>query len=289
MSAQPLIDYLEHLQSKGINKINVSEHTRKILRLFHHKSIHGEFPGNQSTVKKPNNQTVTLEKQQLGSQITTEKLPEPNAKASSNSQFQQFAEKSASNPQVKALGTLRNTHIISKYPVTNSIVFVGCTPSYFDEKNKMPFSGPAGAKIDQIFKAMGIERKQVHLTNILKFRPKHHNQTMDTRSASEEEKSLFLPLFQEEMLITKPKIIVAMGEEAGQLLSQKPLDIDNLRGTSYLFNGIQTLNTFHPSLLLHTQETTDKRKFWEDMLRVMEIMNIPISEKQLQYFLPKRK
>ena len=58
-----------------------------------------------------------------------------------------------------------------------------------------------------------------------------------------------------------------------------------LRGRWHEFQGIPLMATYHPAYLLRNQSLTEKRKVWEDMLKVMERTNLPISEKQRGFFL----
>ena len=54
------------------------------------------------------------------------------------------------------------------------------------------------------------------------------------------------------------------------------------------YSGTPTIVTYHPSTLLQTNTThSTKRDLWEDMLRVMEKIGMPISTKQREFFLPK--
>jgi DNA polymerase len=61
----------------------------------------------------------------------------------------------------------------------------------------------------------------------------------------------------------------------------------SLRGKFIDYRGIPVMPTYHPSYLLRNQSTTEKRKVWEDLLKVMEKLELPITEKQRGYFLAK--
>jgi DNA polymerase len=62
-----------------------------------------------------------------------------------------------------------------------------------------------------------------------------------------------------------------------------------MRGSWHDFAGIPVRVTFHPSYLLRSdQDLTTKRQVWEDMLTVMERLEMPVSEKQRGFFLPKK-
>ena len=59
----------------------------------------------------------------------------------------------------------------------------------------------------------------------------------------------------------------------------------DLRGKWENVENIPTIFTYHPSYLLYNNTLRAKRQFWEDMLGVMQKLNIPISQKQKEYFL----
>jgi len=63
--------------------------------------------------------------------------------------------------------------------------------------------------------------------------------------------------------------------------------MNRLRGRWHEFNGIPLMATYHPAYLLRNQSLSEKRKVWEDMLMVMEKLDLPISTKQRNFFLPK--
>ena len=57
------------------------------------------------------------------------------------------------------------------------IMLVGEAPGYEEEKKREPFVGPAGQKLTDILKAMGLAREEVYISNIVKFRPASPGQT----------------------------------------------------------------------------------------------------------------
>jgi DNA polymerase len=61
----------------------------------------------------------------------------------------------------------------------------------------------------------------------------------------------------------------------------------SLRGKFLEYRGTPLMPTYHPSYLLRTQSNTEKRKVWEDLLKVMERLEMPITEKQRGFFLAK--
>ena len=296
MSAEPLIEYLTQLQSKGISHVSVNPQAREVLKLFYMKAVNGALP---TPATSPAKQSVTQPLKTSPSRpLAQTRLPVNSpqtvapraAKAvtkpilNSSPEFDAFKVKSSTYAPLLQLGTLRETHIFPNHLVAEGIMFVGCAPGYYDELTQAPFSGKTGDKVDGILKAMGLTRTEVYLTNILKFRPRNPNQTKDTRKVSDSEKKAALPLFIQELEIIKPRVIITMGEDTAQLILNSELSIDQLRAKQHTFQNIPVIPTLHPSLLLHQNETKDKRSLWEDMLSAMELMNMPISEKQQGYF-----
>ena len=186
---------------------------------------------------------------------------------------------------VQKLGSLRNTMVFSVGNPHAALMLIGEAPGYQEERQQEPFVGPAGAKLTQILKAMGLERSDIYISNIVKFRPSLPNQTTNNRQPTEEEIASCLPFIQAEIRAIKPKAIVALGGTAAQGLLGRKGSINSLRGKFHEVEGIPTRVTYHPSYLLRTESNRDKRLVWEDMLSVMALLDMPISEKQKGYFL----
>ena len=94
-----------------------------------------------------------------------------------------------------------------------------------------------------------------------------------------EEMAACIPYLHRQIAILKPKIIVALGATAVDGLLGKTLGITKLRGNWQTYRGIPLMPTYHPAYLLRNQSLSEKRKVWEDMLKVMERLGLPISEK----------
>lgn len=187
-------------------------------------------------------------------------------------------------PPVEALGTLRNTMVFSTGNIHAKIMLIGEAPGYQEERQREPFVGPAGEKLNQILKAMGVDRKEVYISNIVKFRPSMPNQTTNNRQPTEQEIEACLPFILAEIRTIRPQVIVALGGTAAQGLLGVKGTLGSLRGRFHEVEGIPVRVTYHPSYLLRTESNRDKRLVWEDMLTVMEQLGMPVSEKQRAYF-----
>ena len=275
-NAQPLIDYLLQLQRKGQTHVHLDEPAREVLREFY-------LVAKGTKILTSDNRNDSLKdriqvRHQVQIQGTT-----------SQEKINSLALQAETWQAAKDLGTLKDKLVFSSGNTDSDIMFISDAPGYFEESKGQPFAGPAGEKLDGILKAMGINRSDVYITHLVKFRPSMPNQTTANRKPSTEELDAFTPFIEAEIKIVNPKVIVALGSVVAQYLLNTTSNIDMLRGKFHHFQGTQVpvLVTYHPSYLLQNEATADKRKLWEDMLAVMEKLEMPISEKQQQFFLPK--
>ncbi|MFP4165724.1 MAG: uracil-DNA glycosylase family protein [Opitutales bacterium] len=166
------------------------------------------------------------------------------------------------------------------------LLFCGEAPGAEEAACGEPFVGKAGHKLDQIIKAMGLDRESVYIANILKWRPEH-DKSFGNRPPTPEEMRFCLPYLHAQIEIIQPKVVVALGKTAVDgLLGHDPArKMGRIRGVWHSFSDIPLMVTFHPSYILRNDTLKTKRRVWEDMLAVMEQLSLPISEKQRRYFL----
>jgi len=79
--------------------------------------------------------------------------------------------------------------------------------------------------------------------------------------------------------------LIALGAIAVEGLLGTRATMRELRGQWHSYNGTALMITYHPAYLLRNQAPSEKRKVWEDMLRVLERLERPITERQRNYFL----
>jgi uracil-DNA glycosylase family 4 len=204
------------------------------------------------------------------------------------------AQRAAASPAARALGTLRETMVFATGNPEAELMLVGEAPGAQEEQQGEPFVGPAGQLLDKILKAMGMERSAVYISNICKFRPSTGaGQGSSNRKPTLTEMQSCLEFIHEEISIVRPRVIVALGATAAEGFLQRPVTVGSVRGRWLDCRGVPLIVTYHPSYLLHREADgpvaaqAEKRKCWEDMLKVMERMALPISDKQRAFFLPK--
>jgi uracil-DNA glycosylase len=165
------------------------------------------------------------------------------------------------------------------------LMFIGEAPGADEDAQGEPFVGRAGQLLTKIIAAMGFSRSDVYIANVLKCRPDMPRGSSGNRPPTPEEMQTCLPYLAEQIEIIQPKVLVALGATAveGLLGTRGPMHA--MRGRWHEHHETPLMITYHPSYLLRNQAPSEKRKVWEDMLQVLERLDRPISEKQLNYFL----
>ncbi len=177
------------------------------------------------------------------------------------------------------------------------IMFVGEAPGGDEEDQGEPFVGRAGQLLNKMIKAMGLERSQVYIGNILNWRPdmprNPDGSQTGNRPPTAQEMAYCLPFIRAQIAIIQPKVIVALGKTAvdGLLGADRFKSMGAARGSWHTYADTPLRASYHPSYLLRQEGLTSatakkiKRDAWEDMLAVMERAEVPVSEKQRNYFL----
>jgi uracil-DNA glycosylase family 4 len=295
--AAPLIDYLRELEGRGEKYVNVDDEARKILREFYMRARNAgpsAVPQSQAKadVTKTDKPKVIAAKEPAVQQANIEPAQQNQPKAgelvasgsSTKDQIASLKRQVAKWPAVTVLTDLRKTMVFSVGDPDANIMLIGEAPGYDEERLGEPFVGKAGQKLDGILKAMGLERKGTYITNIVKYRPAMPNQTTNNRQPTSEELEAFMPFIRKEIELVTPKAIIALGATSAQALLASEESVTNLRGKFHEFNGIPLRVTYHPSYILLNETNSEKRKIWEDMLAVMDLLQMPISEKQRGFF-----
>ncbi len=92
--------------------------------------------------------------------------------------------------------------------IDSDIVFIGEAPGKNEDLRGIPFVGAAGKFLNEMLEMIGLERKDIYITNIVKYRPPNN------RDPLPEEKSAFLPFLQQQMEIIQPKLIITLGRHS---------------------------------------------------------------------------
>jgi len=148
------------------------------------------------------------------------------------------------------------------------LMFVGEAPGRAEDEQGEPFVGRAGKVLTKMILAMGLEREDVYIGNILKCRPP------DNRTPTLEEMAVCLPHILRQIQVIQPEIVCALGATALKGLLRDPgAAIGRMRGRSIAWQGIKLMPTYHPAYLLRSPG--EKRKTWEDIQKIMAELGLP--------------
>ncbi len=165
------------------------------------------------------------------------------------------------------------------------LMFVGEAPGADEDQQGEPFVGKAGQLLTKMIQAMGFQRSDVYIANVLKCRP-DVDTPFGNRKPTADEMATCIPYLREQIHIIQPKVLVAVGDTAVKgLIPDLKEGITRLRGKWLEYANIPLMPTFHPSYLLRNASVATKRLCWEDLLAALEKLGRPITEKQKNYFL----
>ena len=286
-----VIEFLEAEQARGVTHVLLDDGAREGLRELFYRT-QGTARTETATAAPPTPRPANPAPVVAMNLEPEAKVSAPaRVSASGNTKAERLASLRAQAENwapARSLGSLRETMVFAVGNPDAKLMLVGEAPGFQEEKEREPFVGPAGQKLNDILKAMGIAREEVYISNIVKFRPATLRQTTNNRKPTPEEMASCMPFVRQEIEIIQPQCIVALGGTAAEGLLGITGAVGAMRGTWHEFDGIPVRVTYHPSYLLQSGANNSiKRQVWEDMLTVMEKLALPISDKQRGFFLPK--
>jgi uracil-DNA glycosylase len=290
------IRHLEDLKARGVRHVAVAPET--LAALARPPAAASQIQNLKSQIAKPAVQSTIANRQSpipgpIAEQETLLALPgeaipgqaaplDPQAKAAA---FAALRERALACAKCPHLASSRRTVVFGVGSIDAQLMFVGEAPGADEDEQGEPFVGKAGQLLTKIIQAMGLQRADVYIGNILKCRPDTPGQSAGNRKPTSEEMATCIPYLHEQIDLIRPRVIVALGATAVDGLLGKTIGITKLRGTWKTYRGTPLMPTYHPAYLLRNQAMSEKRKVWEDMLAVMEKLQMPISPKQRNYFL----
>jgi uracil-DNA glycosylase len=158
------------------------------------------------------------------------------------------------------------------------LMFIGEAPGADEDQQGEPFVGRAGQLLTNMIKAMGLEREQVYIANIIKCRPPNN------RTPERDECETCSPFLMRQIAVIKPKVIVALGAVAAKTLLAINDSMSNLRGRWYDFRpagarsndpswtSAKLAVTYHPAFLL--RDPRQKKEAWKDLQMVMKELGL---------------
>jgi len=150
------------------------------------------------------------------------------------------------------------------------LVFVGEGPGADEDEQGLPFVGRAGKLLTQMIEAMGLQRKDVYICNVVKCRPPQN------RQPEHDEVAECSPFLLRQIDSIAPKVIVCLGATAAQTILQTNRGISHFRGEWQEFRGRKLIATYHPAYLLRNPAA--KSEVWRDLQKVMAELGLQVKK-----------
>ena len=145
------------------------------------------------------------------------------------------------------------------------LMFIGEGPGEEEDRYGRPFVGPSGELLTKMIHAIGMERTEVYICNVVKCRPPRN------RNPEPEEAAACLDYLRAQYLLVRPRIIVLLGRVACRYTLRDEIFITRDHGKWYERKGVLFMPTYHPSALL--RDPSKKRDAWEDFKKVRDKLN----------------
>lgn len=154
----------------------------------------------------------------------------------------------------------------------SKVMLIGEAPGEEEDKTGKPFKGQAGKLLDKMLNAIGQNRGNTYITNLIFWRPPGN------RNPSLEEIDACLPFVLRHIELINPKILILAGAIAAKaILKENNKGIIQLRGKWQDFHSnkatiIKTMPIYHPSFLL--RQPSRKRDAWEDLKKIKKEIDL---------------
>jgi uracil-DNA glycosylase len=152
------------------------------------------------------------------------------------------------------------------------LVFIGEGPGADEDAQGIPFVGRAGKLLTQMIEAMGLQRKDVYICNVVKCRPPQN------RAPEPDEVETCSPYLIRQIDVINPKVLVCLGAVAAKTLLETNRGITQFRGQWLEWRGRKLMATYHPAYLLRNPNA--KGEVWKDLQKVMAELGLQAPKKK---------
>lgn len=147
----------------------------------------------------------------------------------------------------------------------SQIVLVGEAPGKTEISQGKPFVGQAGKNLEQFITILGIDRKDIYITNVVKFRPFKINQVTGreaNRSPLKDEINISKDFIEQELSVIKPEIVVSLGNIALRcILKDDKVTIGFMHGVpisvQYTGGSFILFPLYHPASIIYNRALKD--------------------------------
>ncbi len=140
------------------------------------------------------------------------------------------------------------------------LMFIGEAPGEAEDLSGIPFVGAAGKLFDKYLSAVGIDRNEVYIANILKCRPPKN------RDPEPEEENACMGFLREQTKLISPKLIVCLGRVSAKRIIKEDFKITKEHGIWFRKGNFEICAVYHPSALL--RDVSKREDMLKDMIEI---------------------
>jgi DNA polymerase len=156
-----------------------------------------------------------------------------------------------------------------------AIVFIGEAPGKNEDLQGKPFVGAAGKFLDELLAGAGMDRSEVYITNIVKYRPPNN------RDPSGEEKQVFWPYLVRQLEVIKPQIVVTLGRHSMEyFLAGAKISLVHGQPKRVTFDNhkLVIMPLFHPAAALYNGSM--RQTLIDDFMKLPKVIEALKKEKE---------
>jgi DNA polymerase len=163
-----------------------------------------------------------------------------------------------------SLATTRNRVVPGQGNPDAAIMFVGEAPGADEDQQGLAFVGRAGQLLTRMIEAMGLQREDVFIANVLKCRPPGN------RDPQPDEVVSCSPFLERQLAVVRPRVVVALGGHAMKSLLGSDATVGRMRGAVHDYRGTPLVVTYHPAYLLRSPAM--KKPAWDDLKLALKVI-----------------
>ncbi len=163
------------------------------------------------------------------------------------------------------LGKTKTNTVFGCGSTSARLMFVGEAPGEQEDKQGIPFVGAAGQLLNKYLTAVGIDRDETYIANILKCRPPHN------RDPLPEEEDACIGYLREQVKLIRPEMIVCLGRISAMRLIKPDFKITREHGIIIRKGAFAMTAVYHPAALL--RDPSKKEDMYRDMKKIKEYLD----------------
>jgi len=154
------------------------------------------------------------------------------------------------------------------------LMLVGEAPGEEEDRAGRPFVGRAGQLLDRVLASVGLDRDDIYITNMVKFRPPGNRNPRPEEIAASE------PVLLEQIRLIRPQIIATLGNVPTQYFLGTKDGITRTHGKWFEWQGLRVFPLYHPAYLLRNpsrERGGPKWQTWQDMQELVRVLaSLPV-------------